>query len=122
MLVNPEPLPIPLDEQNRVFAEYNQLRELYFAIKNLGFTARDGAIQNYDKAGNFAAQYLVFTSNGSADTEDTVPHNLTYIPNGYIVVNQDKAAILYDSGTAFTTTNIYLKSSATSVAWTILVF
>jgi len=71
---------------------------------------------------NFDCQLVSYTSNGSADTEDTVAHGLGKVPTGYIVYSRDKAAIVYDSGTAFTATNIYLKCNVATVALKLIVF
>jgi len=116
--------PIPIQENDPAAAYYynTQLRAIYMATTNLSLTIRDTAIQNNDKAGNLQAVYVTFTSNGVANTEDTVPHVLGFVPKGYIAVKQDKAAILYDGTTAFTTTNLYLRSSVATVVWTVLVF
>jgi hypothetical protein len=122
MTILAEPTIIPEGDPNSDFWYNSQLQQLFFAAQNLQLTSRDGAIQNNDKAGNLSGVYCVFTSNGAANTEDAVPHTLGRIPLGYIVVHQDKAAVVYDSGTAFTDTKLYLKSSAASVAWTLLVF
>lgn len=65
---------------------------------------------------------LPYTSNATADTQDTVAHNLGYIPNGFIVINSDKAAKVYKGSTAWTATNIYLKCDVTSAATSLLVF
>lgn len=121
MLV-PEPTIVRNETKNKDFWYNDQMQQLFRAVANLQLTAHDGSIQHGDKAGNLAAAWVVFTSNGTADTEDAVTHTLGRIPLGYIVAGQDKAAILYDGLTAWTDTTIYLKSSATSVAWTVLVF
>lgn len=63
-----------------------------------------------------------FTSNAVADTEDTVAHGLGKVPSGFIVVNKDKAGVLYDGGTTWTSTNIYLKSNVASTTYKIRVF
>jgi len=117
-----EPTIIPPGTPNAEFWYNDQLQQLFASMQNLVLTSRDGAIEHDDKAGNLSGVYTVFTSNGTANTEDAVTHNLERVPLGYVVVSQDKAATLYDSGTAATSTTIYWKSSATSVAWVILVF
>lgn len=122
MTVLMEPIPIPPNTKNAAFFYNDQLTQLYQTLRNLSLTQRDGAIQDDDKAGNLNGVYVVFTSNGVANTEDTVAHNLGRIPVGYIPVRQDKSAILYDGTTTFTATNLYLKSSAATVAWTVLIF
>ena len=63
---------------------------------------------------NFDSQIQEVTF-GNADTEKTIAHTLKRIPNGYIVLNQDRAGSVYDSGdTSWTTTNIYLKCDTAS--------
>mgnify|MGYP001559550796 CR=1 FL=1 len=122
MITLREPVPILPGTQNAEFLYNDQLRELYWALLNLSLTQRDGAIQNNDKVGNLDAVYIVFTSNGTANTEDTIAHKLGRTPISYIPTRQDKSATLYDGTTTFTSTNIYLKSSAATVAWTVIVF
>ncbi len=68
---------------------------------------------------NISGEFQVYTSNGSADTEDAITHGLGAVPVGYIVVKQDAASSVYDSGTAWTSTTIYLKQSGTGVATTL---
>lgn len=122
MIVLPEPIPIAPEDPNASFLYDNQLRTLLLAAQNLSLTQRAGAVQNNDKAGNLSAVYVVFTSNGTANTEDTITHTLGRIPIGYIPVKQDKSAVLYSSGTTDTSTIIYLKTSVATVTWTVLLF
>ena len=122
MITLQEPIPIPESAPNKTFLYNRQLRELYDAALNLSLTSRDGAIQNNDKVGNLDAVYVVFTSNGTAGTEDTVAHKLGRTPVGYFPVRQDKAAVLYDGTTTFTSTNIYFRTSVATVAWTVVIF
>lgn len=118
------PEPIPVSEDDALAQAYldDYLRMVFFAAQNLSLTSRDGAIQHNDKAGNLDAKWVVFTSNGTANTEDTVAHDLGRVPVGIEPNIPDKAAALYDGGTAHTSTNLYLKSSAATVAWEVLVF
>lgn len=121
-MILPEPTLMPDGTENPEFWMNSQLQQIFFASQNLSLTSRDGAIQQGDKAGNLSAVFVVFTSNGTANTEDSVTHTLGRIPRGYIPVSQNKSAVLYESGTAFTSSKIYLKSTAVSVAWIVLVF
>ncbi len=74
-------------------------------------------------AGNIDGVYVAYTSNAVADTEDTVTHNLGRIPVGYIVVDRDKAGIVYSSSkNTWTTTTMKLKCNVASTASTLLVF
>jgi len=69
---------------------------------------------------NIAGQWVTYTSNAVVDTEDTIAHTMGSVPIGFIVVNIDKGGIVYDSGTAWTSTNIYLKTAlATSATVTL---
>ena len=65
---------------------------------------------------NIDAAAVSFTSNGSADTEDAIAHTLGKVPAHFIVSSLDKGAVVYRSGTAFTKTTIYLKTTVASVA------
>ena len=73
-------------------------------------------------ADNFNAQIKTFTTNAAANTEDAVAHTLKRVPTGFIIINRDKAGIVYDSGTSWTATNIYLKCSAAATAVKIMIF
>lgn len=71
---------------------------------------------------NIQGQFLTYTTNGTKDTEDTIAHNLDSIPVGYIVVSKNKAGDIYQqatTGTAWTSSNIYLKCSVASVTVTL---
>ena len=48
----------------------------------------------------------------AVDTEETISHALGKVPNYYLIVNLSTNAVIYNGGTAFTNSNIYLKSSA----------
>lgn len=71
---------------------------------------------------NLDCQIVSYTSNAVANTEDTVAHTLKRVPSGFIVVDIDKAGVVYRSGTTFTVSNIYLKCSTTSTALKVLVY
>ncbi len=68
---------------------------------------------------NVSGSFKVFTSNAVADTEETIAHGLGAVPIGFIVINRDKASSLYDSGTAWTSTNAYVKSDTASTTYTV---
>ncbi len=61
-------------------------------------------------------------SNGTANTEFTVRHDLGRIPTKFAVVNKDKAGDVYKGSTAWTKEAIYLKCSVASVALTLEVW
>ena len=63
---------------------------------------------------NFNAQIVTVTDTGLVNTEFVVAHTLKQVPIGFIVINIDKAGVVYNSGTIWTTANIYLKCSVAS--------
>ena len=71
---------------------------------------------------NFDCKLVTYTSNATPNTEDTFAHGLGRLPVGYLVYGMDKAAIVYDGGTAFTATNLYLKCNVATAAVKLLVF
>lgn len=84
---------------------------------------RFGRSTTGDVGENFDGKFKSFTSDVTANTEFTVAHGLGSIPKGYLIFYQDKAGSLYQgpsTGTTWTTTNVYLKCSVSSV--TFLVF
>lgn len=69
---------------------------------------------------NISGQWVTYTSNGAANTEDTIAHTIGSIPLGYLVVSQNKAGTIYQqagTGTAWTSSNIYVKCNVASVAF-----
>ena len=79
---------------------------------------RFGTGTDGDRGENIAGEFQVVTTAG-ADTEFAITHTLGAVPIGYIVLKQDKAASIYDSGTTWTNTTLYLKASAASVTLTL---
>lgn len=68
------------------------------------------------------SESLTVADSGNADTEFSTTHHLGRTPAGFIVTKSDAACSVYDSGTTWTTTTIYLKCDAANVAMTITVF
>jgi hypothetical protein len=75
-----------------------------------------------DGPDNIDGAWATTTTPGVADTEFALTHNLQRVPIGWLTVSIDKAAIIYDGGTAWTTAVINLKSNVATVALTIFVF
>jgi len=65
---------------------------------------------------------LTVADTGSANAEFSVTHHLGRTPNGYIITKNDKACSVYDSGTTWTTTAIYLKCDTANIALSLSVF
>ena len=121
MITLREPVPILPGTPNADYLYNDQLREFYWTLLNISLTSRDGAIQHNDKAGNLDAKWLIFTSNGVANTEDAVTHDLGRIPRLVLAAIPDKAAVLYEGTTTNTTTILYLRTSVATVAWKVLI-
>lgn len=63
------------------------------------------------------------TNTGGADVEYSIEHGAGTIPLGFIVINQDKAAVTYKSDeTTWDESYIYLKTSVSNVALRVLIF
>lgn len=71
---------------------------------------------------NFDSRSLSFSSSGTPNAENTVAHTLGRIPTGFIVTSIDKSANVYLGGTAWTSTNVYLKVDIATVAVKVIVF
>lgn len=71
---------------------------------------------------NCHAQIVSVSDTGLADTEFEVAHTLRRIPTGFIIVNRDAACIVYDSGTTWTATTIYLKCNTANANIKVLAF
>ncbi len=111
-----------LDGQRERHALSTFLREASAVANNISFLDRNGAITNNAKAGNIDGMWIVYTSNGTADTEDTIAHELGRLPVGMFVGLPDKAAVVYAGTTTWTLSNIYLRASVATVLVNILVF
>ena len=61
------------------------------------------------------------TTPSPSATEFSITHDLGRIPVGFIVVNKDKYCDVMTSGTAWTTSLIYLKCNAATAAITVLI-
>jgi hypothetical protein len=94
------------------------MRRLEEYDRNLGAILNRGIITT----DNMDLVNVSYTSNGSANTEDEVIHTLGKVPVGFRVINKSKAADVYASGTAWTKTKIYLKTSTTSADLVLEIF
>lgn len=80
---------------------------------------RFGTGTDGDRGENMAGEFQAYTSNATPDTADSITHTLGAIPIGFIVINLDKGAVLYDGGVAWTDTTISLKATVASTTSTI---
>ena len=101
----------------------NYLKTIEYDLSNL-FLCLQGRVRfgtgtDGTEGENISGEFQVFTSNAIADTEDTISHTLGAVPIGYIVLGRDKAGVLYNGSTAWTSTSIYFKSNVASTTYTV---
>lgn len=91
-------------------------RDLITALGNWSLNIKGILDKGISVDDNLDCDVIEFTSNAVAGTEDTIAHSLGKVPHHYIVTSVDKAAVIYRGTTAFTSTNVYLKSSVATTA------
>ena len=120
------PLVVPhitnFENARQKFLMQQFMKDLLDMAYRLSFKAKDGTIGGGKRPYNFDAVWVAYVSNGTANTEDTVSHNLGRTPLGIWVGLPDKSAVIYAGGTTWTSSNIFLKASATTVTVSLLVF
>lgn len=94
-------------------------RDLLNIVLCLSGRIRFGDVSDGNRGENVAGEWQVVTTNATPDTEDAFSHGLGTVPQGYIVVKRDKAGVIYDGSTSWTSSNIYLRSDVASVTATI---
>ena len=109
------------DERSKLLIQ-QFMKEMLDMSFRLTFLPKNGTIATNARPYNFDAVWVAYVSNGTANTEDTVSHNLGRTPLGVWTGIPDKSAVVYSSGTAWTSTNIFLKASAATVTVSLLVF
>lgn len=106
-----------LDEQVRILQE--QVSKLYYLAQGrISFGVGTDGINGQ----NISGQFQQFTTSATPDAENTIAHTVGSIPVGYIVLWQNKAGSLYQgpsTGTAWTSSNVYLKCDVASVTFLI---
>lgn len=60
---------------------------------------------------NIAGVWAHVPDTGTANTDFTITHNLLYLPQGWLLVSQTKAGVLYLGSVAATKTQITLRCS-----------
>lgn len=107
-------------DKNNILAQTHDIdRDLTNLFLALNGRIRFGTATDGKSGENIAGQYQVIADTGSANTEFVVAHTLGSVPVGYLVIKTSNAGVIYDSGTTWTSSNIYIKSSAANSAVTI---
>ena len=92
------------------------------AAADLAATAvQFGTVSNSADCTNIDASFIQFTYAG-ADTEVSRSHVLGRTPQGFIPVSSSLGGVNYNSGTAWTSTSIYLKNTVASDSVALVLF
>jgi hypothetical protein len=68
------------------------------------------------------SEEVTVADSGTADVEFSGTHHLGRVPEGFLVTKINKAGVVYQGTTAWTTTAVYLKCSVANAAVTLRVF
>lgn len=91
---------------------------LFREVVNSGLDFGDGIAFS----GNFRGAWLKDqVTDATPDTETAYTHNLGVVPIGFLVFKRDKAGVIYSGSTAWTTSQLTLRSNLASVTFTALV-
>ena len=96
----------------------SDLKNLFLAVQG---RIRFGTGTDGERGENIHGRFQTLTTSATPDAENTLAHGLGSVPIGYIIINQDKAGSLYDSGTSWTSTSIFLKCNIASVTFNIFI-
>ena len=114
------PLPPTKDDFATTDAIKGYMARLHTAIAQAFLVLLDG-FNHKIEFDNFLKYEYTSTDTGTANTEFTVSHNLGFVPGKYILTKINNAGVIYDSGTTWTTTQIFLKCSTANAAVTLTV-
>ena len=112
-ILNPEK-----DTNSQLQSLNSDLDKLYLAVQG---RIRFGDGTDGTPGENIRGEWQVIADSGTANTEFAVAHTLGAVPVGYIVTKISNAGVVYLGTTSWTSTNIYLKSSAANSAITIFI-
>ena len=98
------------------------LQDLNRMARSMTFLSYAGTITSGLRSLNLDAVWVQYVSNGVANTEDAVAHNLGRIPLGAFVGLPDISATIYAGPTAWTSTNVYFRSTAATTTVNLLLF
>ena len=118
----PDPPVIPKIEKIDLASLEDFTRELLETLLKYSVNLADVINGGIKLDENLNVKILTIADSGNADSENTVAHTLKRVPSYFIVVNIDKGGVVYDGGTAWTNTNVYLKCTVANCAIKVLIF
>ena len=71
---------------------------------------------------NLSAYIGDLTTSGTPGVESVIAHGLKRVPTGYIVIGKDKTGDIFNGASAWTSSNIYIKSNVASLTIKIMIF
>ena len=87
-------------------------KDLVTIVNCLQGRVRFGSGNDGSDGENMSGQWQVVADTGTANTEFSVTHTVGAVPVGYLVTKINKGGVVYDSGTTWTSTTIYLKCTS----------
>lgn len=109
------------DPENHIRNVDSDLTSLFLALQS---RVRFGDATTGTYGENLSGKFVSVTTSATPDAENTVAHSIGSVPVGFLILWQDKAGSLYQgpaTGTAWTTTNIYVKSNVASVTFKLFI-
>lgn len=109
---------------NRTRALEQQMVEMETYLNKIALNLiriRFGSGTDGDRGENMDGEWQVVGDTGAANVEFTVTHGVGAVPIGFLVMKIDKGGVIYDSGTAWTATSLFLKCSAANAAVSLFV-
>lgn len=94
----------------------NELAKVFQALTG---RLRFGTGGDGERGENISGEWQVVADTGTINTEFSITHTLGAVPIGYLVTKINKAGVIYDSGTAWDSTTIYLKCSSANATVTL---
>ena len=110
------------DDPKATFLITQYMQDLNRMARNLTFLDSNGAKGDGRRCLNIDAVWLHYVSNGTANTEDTLTHTLGRTPLEMWVGMPDKAATIYRGSGTWSSTQVFLRATATTVTVDLLLF
>lgn len=109
-------IPLPYHEPSNVTDVLERTHKV------LSGNVSHGNLNPKDVGRNMDEYPATATTPGVADTQFTINHGLNRVPVGFYLINKSGAVDVYDSGTAWTKSQIFLKATTINIAIKLLIF
>lgn len=111
--------PFQIHELNATVGRMNYaLRRISKVTGNISF-----GLSNTDASKNIVGYWaLNLVTPATANSQFSIAHSLGYVPIGFHVVNKNTSCDLYASGTAWTSSEVFLKCTVASATVNLFIF